>query len=420
MPEGERHDRDLNAILGLIIHEEDIDAQSRYTKQMQEMISQNSLNDERVFFGGNGYFQALFADIDSAQDSIDIEVYLYRQDSLGRECADRLIAAAKRGVAVRLLVDGAGTPLWGGSLTRKLERSGIETKVYNPYPWGVWQWSRSVVKKFWLQRLIYLVLNMNARNHRKLILIDGRITYVGSFNIDQRHLKETQGGENWRDTAIRVCGVDLRWLYLAFEQAWTHRPMKQKLHELFQQSETHRQKYEMRLNHTRALRRALYKSLLRKVGKCQERVWITNAYFVPDNFLLKKLKDAARKGVDVRILLPGKSDVPMMPWASAVFYNELLKAGVRIFEYRPSMLHAKTLILDDWVLVGSSNLNHRSLLHDLEADLTVSSPACRQAICDQFLDDLTSAQEITADTPHRHNLYQRCVGRLCLYLRFMI
>lgn len=387
---------------------------------MKDHQTTNSLDAERVFFEGEGYFSALFDDIDAAQSSIDIEVYLFRQDRLGRELSDKLIAATKRSVTVRVLVDGAGTPLWGGSFTRKLERAGIETKVYNPYPWGVWQWSRSAVRKDWLQRLVYLIININSRNHRKVILIDGRITYVGSFNIDQRHLKDAQGGDNWRDSALRVCGVDLRWLYLAFEQAWTHRRMKQRLHAFFQTDAANRTKYEMRLNHTRALRRALYKSLLRKVGKCRQRVWITNAYFVPDNFLLKKLKDAALKGADVRILLPEKSDVAMMPWASAVFYSELLKSGVRIFEYLPSMLHAKTLTLDDWCLVGSSNLNHRSLLHDLEADLTVSSEACREAIVNQFLIDLESSREITTSTPHRHSLYQRIVGRICLYLRFMI
>src|SRR5207249_2714190 len=104
-----------------------------------------------------------------------------------------------------------------------------------------------------------------------------------------------------------------------------------------------------------------YKNLLRRLSRCEKRVWITNAYFIPDAFLMKKLQDAAKRGIDVRILLPRKSDIAIMPLASSMFYNRLLRSGVRIFEYLPKILHSKILIIDDWMLIGSSNLNHRSL-----------------------------------------------------------
>ena len=177
----------------------------------------------------------------------------------------------------------------------------------------------------------------------------------------------------------------------------------------------------IRLNYTWHRRRILYKNLLRKISQCKNRIWIMNAYFVPDNFLLKKLKDAAISGLDVRILLPSKSDVVMMPWASSTFYYSLLKSGVRIFEYLPGMLHAKSLILDEWMLVGSSNLNHRSLLHDLEVDINITTPTAKATLVQQFLNDLKHSREISLNSWKKMRpRCQRTLGRLVLYLKYWI
>src|SRR3989344_6416821 len=148
------------------------------------------------------------------------------------------------------------------------------------------------------------------------------------------------------------------------------------------------------------------------IEKCQKRIWMTNAYFVPDNFLLKALVDAADTGVDVRIILPKKSDLRFMTWASATFHENLLKAGIRIFEYVPSILHAKTLIIDDWVLVGSSNMNYRSLLHDLEVDINVASLTAKKTLEQQFLTDQQACKEIFLKQWMQRPLRQRIMGRL--------
>ncbi|GAH09354.1 unnamed protein product, partial [marine sediment metagenome] len=155
--------------------------------------------------------------------------------------------------------------------------------------------------------------------------------------------------------------------------------------------------------------------------RCKQRIWITNAYFVPDNVLLKRLRDAANNGIDVRILLPKKSDVMVMPWASSTFYYRLLKSGVKIFEYLPSMLHAKSLIIDNWALIGSSNLNHRSLLHDLEADIMLKSTESIKQLESDFLNDLTQSREVELDSWHIiRPLRQRLVGRMVLYMKYWI
>ncbi|EKD92201.1 MAG: hypothetical protein ACD_29C00121G0001, partial [uncultured bacterium] len=167
--------------------------------------------------------------------------------------------------------------------------------------------------------------------------------------------------------------------------------------------------------------RIFYKNLLRRMRLCQQRIWITNAYFVPDNFLLKSLKEAAKNGVDVRILLPQKTNVAIVEWASSTFYYELLKAGIKIYEYLPSMLHAKSLILDDWMLIGSSNLNHRSLLHDLEADVTLFTEPAKKKVARLFLKDITQSRQLKlSNWKTARPIFQRWLGRLVLYIKYLI
>ena len=377
-----------------------------------------TLPSETIIIDGGVYFDSLIKDIQQAQNSVLLETYIFQRDTLGKRVIEALAGAARRGIQVRVMVDGAGTPWWSTQFARTLEKAGAMTKVFHPFPWQLWNWSRSRIRTSLLINWIYLLFKINSRNHRKICLIDGKIAYVGSMNISKCHLSLARGGDNWRDTSLRLAGSDLTDLYRAFDLAWDHLPMTERLREAFRQV---RRNPAIRSNHTRHRRRILYKNLLRKMSICRRHIWITNAYFVPDNFLLKRLQEAAHAGVDVRILLPRKSDVAIMPWASTAFYFNLLKAGVRIFEYLPGILHAKTLLLDDWALIGSSNLNHRSLLHDLEVDILLSDPLSIQTLEEQFLTDLDNSREISLARWHilrpRH---QRWLGRLLLYLKYWI
>lgn len=374
--------------------------------------------DETVYMNGSDYFHALINDIHQAKQQIDLETYIFNRDELGKRIVAALIAAAKRGVKIRVLVDGCGSPFWGNGLARQLERAGVETKVFHPFPWHFWNWSRSVVKLPFMLKFIYFFLKANSRNHRKVILIDQQIAYTGSINISKHHLSVADGGGGWRDTAVRIQQEQIDDFQQAFDSAWDHFTVSERIRHIF----AHIKKNPVvRLNYSRHRRRILYKHLLRRVRQCKARIWITNAYFVPDNFLLKHIKDAALRGVDVRILLPHKSDVFIMPWASSTFYQSLLKAGVKIYEYLPSILHAKTLILDDWMLVGSSNLNHRSLLHDLEADINITKPATKQKLIEQFQQDINASHEISLDNFFQQRpWHQRFIGRLFLYVKYWI
>ena len=374
--------------------------------------------EEQIFSDGSLYFNALINDIEFATQSIDLETFIFNRDALGKRIVNALIRAAKRGVTVRVLVDGAGTPFWSATFARPLEKAGVLTKVFHPVPWHLWNWSRSQIKISFLLKGIYLCFKVNSRNHRKVCVIDNKIAYVGSVNLTQCHLNVADGGQNWRDTSVRLLGVDLSELQKAFEIAWTHRSITEKLRDAFTQI---RKDPRVRLNYTRHRRRILYKNLMRRMRLCQQRIWITNAYFVPDNVLLRRLKEAAKNGIDVRILLPKKSDIMIMPWASSTFYENLLKAGVKIYEFLPAMLHAKTLILDNWVLIGSSNLNHRSLLHDLEADVTLFTEPAKKKVARLFLKDITQSRQLKlSNWKTARPIFQRWLGRLVLYIKYLI
>lgn len=379
--------------------------------------NQHTFYDEKVFFAGQDYFSMLLADIKAAKESIELETYIFDLDQLGKKVIEVLTEVARCGVAVRILVDGAGTPEWYGPLIQNLEAAGAETRVFHPFPWRLWQWSRSRVRIPSLLKAIYLFLKINVRNHRKVCIIDKKITYVGSFNISQNHLDTEHNGKGWRDTGVRLRNVNCKDILQAFESVWSHIPIQERIRHFFNHIRTNP---IIRLNNTWYRRRILYKNLLNRIRSCKSRIWITNAYFVPDNFLLRRLIEAARSGVDVRILLPRESDVSFIPWASKAFYERLLKSGVRIFEYVPSILHAKTLILDEWMTIGSSNLNYRSLLHDLEVDVNIRSSESKKELAQQFLADLDRSKEIHLIDWQKRAWYQRIVGRVLLYLKYLI
>ena len=362
---------------------------------------------ETIFSEGSRYFEALLQDIDQASLSIDLETYIFELDSVGRQVADHLAEASRRGVAVRLLVDGVGSSSWNDDLTLQLEQAGVIVRIFRPLPWHILRWQRSLTHLPWLAKIRHLLETMNRRNHRKICLIDRRLAWVGSFNISRHHLPRAQGGEGWRDTAVRLAGDSFDELQDAFDSAWVD--------DRFQIGRKIFSVSRFRLNHIRKHR--LRHDLLARISLCHSRIWIANAYFVPNSLFLRHLKRAARKGVNVMILLPGNSDVFFIPWASAVFYQNLLKSGVRIFEYMESVLHVKIMIVDDWFTVGSSNLDHRSLSYNLEVDVVLAEPGSKTMVQEQFLDDLTHSQEVfLRDCPHRP-WWKRAIGRLILYVK---
>jgi cardiolipin synthase len=367
---------------------------------------------ERVtlFHDGDSFFDALEAAIKSARRSVHLESYIFATDRLGERILGAIVEAANRGVDVRVVIDGVGSSAWSAQIRARAEHGRFQLKVFHDLPWARFlRWRKRAPKTGFFRGLFR---RLNNRNHRKLCVIDGMEAFVGSFNIIEYHSRRYVGDAVWRDTGVSVKGGEVSVLAASFSEVWRGRTLRVRSRANRIQSGA-----LIRLNARRQLRSENYLDLLVKILGARGRVWITNAYFVPDASLIRVLGIAAEAGVDVRIVVPAFSDVVFIPWVTSAFHLGLLRAGVRIFEYTGTVLHAKTMLIDDWGLVGSSNLNHRSLLHDLEADVVLGSEDATGALAEQFIADCAHSREVTLRNWKSRPLLERIVGRILLLAR---
>ena len=362
---------------------------------------------ETLLFDGDAYFDSLINEIENAKHNVELETYIYRDDEIGKRIAKTLIEAASRGIDVRLIVDGIGASGWFEKNGPVLESAGVRVRVYHPVLFHN-LWNRIKIdlgletppKSFERLRGSAFVSRLNRRDHRKMALIDHRVAFVGSVNITSDHSAKVRGARAWRDTCVRVEGGPLHEIHKAFNEVWDRchdvqaRPRwVERLTR--KKSRTEASKF-LRFNYTARLRKQTYRILIRRIAHAQNRVWITNPYFAPSLSLTRALARATQNGADVRILVPRHSDVFFMPWVATAYYAVVLKGGARIFEYLPRMLHAKTAIIDHWAIVGSSNFNRRSLVHDFEVDLVLHAGQVRSELAGAFEHDLKQSEEVTA------------------------
>jgi cardiolipin synthase len=338
----------------------------------------------RFFADGQAFYDRLLEAIDGAQESVDFEYYIFELDAVGERFVRSLGAAAARGVRVRVMIDGIGSMEDVEELTAQLDALRVQVRIYHPLPWffGSYRWAR------WPRgvslRFLRLLWNMNRRNHRKLCTIDGRVAWVGSFNISAAHLPVAAGGLGWRDYALELEGPRVQSLIEGFDDLWAGH--KSRL----------RRGFLAGYLSNRSLRARQLKNrfVARIVGNASRRVWLVSAYFLPTARLRRALLQACRNGTDVRLMLPERSDVWVFPGLSSHYYYELLRAGARIFLYQPGVLHAKALLVDDVIVLGSSNWNYRSTLHDLELDVVVRDANTLEQIERVIEEDAGSSREL--------------------------
>lgn len=370
----------------------------------------------RVFHDGDSFFTALEREIDAATLRVDLEFYIFASDKTGQRIFDALCRARSRGLDVRVIVDGIGSSGFSHTYGKRADAAGIQYRVFHEVPWA-WWWQQRYERKGKRPRWTKVFRRLNKRTHRKICLLDNRVALVGSFNVTDYHLASLTGGAAWRDSGVVLEGPDVDVLSATLDEIWMGR-----LRRLRRRFRRKRQMSSplVRLNVTSRQRREEYLDLLVRLVGSGKRVWITNAYFVPDGSLLRVLSVAAAAGVDVRILVPAFSDVVFIPWVTSAFHFGLLKAGVKIFEYRGSVLHAKTMLIDDWGLIGSSNLNHRSLLHDLEVDIVITDKDAIASMEDQFVKDLGRSAEVTLENWRQRPFFERFLGRLLVWFRYVL
>lgn len=352
---------------------------------------------------GDEYFDALVGAINGARRSIEMEVFIFQRDEVGERVASALEAAARRGVHVRLCVDGFGSWKFEGEFGKRISDAGVRYRIYHPLPWH----SQST-------GLAASLARFNLRNHRKCCIIDHRVAFVGSLNVSAHHSEKLNGKDAWRDLAVRLTGPPVLWLRASFEAVWL---LKQRaMHWRRVAEQAHRLGHGrsgrdlVEINMTRDSRRRTARRFVAAIRGARKRVWLVSPYFVPAPIVSQALASAARRGVDVRVVVSARSDMPFMPLVARSFFGYLLRAGVRIYENDRVLVHAKIGMIDDHLSVGSMNLNQRTLLHDLELNVVLKKPESLATVVARVEEEMRLAPEVKLEQWKMRSWLERLAG----------
>lgn len=377
----------------------------------QPLLSGNRVD---VLVDGAQTYAAMFEAIEQARDHINIESYIVEAEGPGEELAQRLLARRRQGVSVNLLFDSFGSFGTSASYFERLRRGGVTLCEYNP-----------------LRRMATLLGRaLHLRDHRKLMVVDGRIGFIGGVNISGVYTSGSAGLGNgrgaqagWRDTHVRVEGpavAELQRLFMRHWQRFAREPMQHgRYFPALQPMGEHR--VGVAATDAGAGRNPFYRALLAAIDAAQQRVLLTSAYFVPTRRLVRALTAAAQRGVEVRMVLPGISDFWAPLQAGRSHYGRLLRAGVHIHELHDRLLHAKTTVVDGvWATIGSSNLDWRSFLHNAEANVIVLDTGFGARVEQVFWADVERCSEIGIDRWRRRGWLQRAQERLARRFEFFL
>jgi cardiolipin synthase A/B len=366
---------------------------SRQPSPQKSGLAVSNANGITLYFEGDPLYQAMIESINGARNRVWLESYIFAEDEVGQRFASALSEAVDRGVDVRLHLDAAGSLFEAGrSFLAQLRRQGIPLRRFH-------RWS-------WRDPFRY-----NRRNHCKLLIIDASHIYVGGFNIHRESAAAYSEAHSWRDSHARIdSGHLVEQAEILFDLFWSRRwrdPTRQSAADLAKARLQLVSNRGPRQGHTL---RKLYRDALDDARHC---VRLTTPYFIPDPRTMLCLRRAARRGVDVQLLLPGVTDQPLLQIVARRQYWRLVKAGVRIYEYRHRVLHAKTLTADGkFAILGTANFDYRSLFHNYELNLLARDGAVTQALDDQFALDLDNAELINEENLPEPSLFERLVGRL--------
>jgi cardiolipin synthase len=383
----------------------------------QENLSWSSV---KIFQNGDSYFDDLVTDLRRARTSITIEVYIFAIDPLTTIILQELTEARKRGCKVHILVDGFGSYFWLTALEKEVKNRSLNLRIFQPFPRTL-AWFRQFFFPFLFQ-LLGLLKRLNHRDHRKIILIDQEIAYLGSLNMTQVHSPRKMGSKAWKDTGLRLTGGSLNDLNRSFWITWNRAPrvtLRRFLRRRRRDKNYNPKTSLVRLNSTTWSRYWLYRDLLRRIKAAETRIWIETAYFLPKRSLLRALKKVAKRGVNVEIIVPAVTDVPVVKWAAEGLIQTLSKAGVSIYEYKPNVLHSKFFIIDQWATIGSHNWNHRSFLHDLEVEAVLPHPADVEKLSTDWQLDRKHSKLLTVSELGPQNFVKSLLCRIAFRLRYL-
>lgn len=368
-------------------------------------------NKVALLIDGPQTMAAMMNAIEAATDHVNLETYIFDQDEIGLKFAELLKSKQREGVQVNVIYDSHGTLDTPAGFFESMREAGIRLTEFNPLNpldrLGSWR--------------------PNNRDHRKILIVDGKIAFTGGINITKDYSSSSRTSARpgshapgWRDTHIRIEGPAVAALQSLFMDTWANQrderlddrnyfpPLKEEGEEMLRILSTHPDGDY-----------SVYKAYALAMQQAKKTIHITVAYFVPDQQIVTSLVAAAQRGVDVRIIFPSVSDFGLVLHAGRSFYQELLEGGVRIYELQKSVLHAKTAVIDSlWSTVGSANLDMRSFLHNTEVNVVILGQRFGNVMEETFKADLKVSREITLEEwkqrPFTHRV-KEWLGRLFGY-----
>lgn len=347
----------------------------------QGMYSED--NDITIYIDGNAKFDALIEEIDKAESYIHIQYYIIKNDILFSKIVKHLIKKVKEGVEVRVLYDGMGGRFVKKSYWKELQKQGIQTAEFFPALLGRFQ------------------LRMNYRNHRKIVVIDGKTAFVGGFNIGKEYIGLDPKFGYWRDTHLKIEGSAASQLHIRFLLDWNYAAkedlfMNEKYVDVEFKEAPGNKGMQIVSSGPDSKYQNIRNNYLRLISKAKENIYIQSPYFIPDEAVMDALKVAAMSGIDVRLMIPCKPDHPFVYWATYSFVGDLLETGVKCYTYDNGFLHAKGMMVDGLVSsYGTANMDMRSFYLNFEVNAVIYSSEATKQLEEIFLKDLNNSTEIT-------------------------
>ena len=378
--------------------EKDLSDDSRQLISLVNKLTEPHLfqgNDVTIFTNGNDKFEALLKDIEQAQEYVHVQYFILENDSTGHRLIELLERKAREGIQVRVLYDYVGSFYFRPKVLKQMRSAGIE------------------VHPFMELTLTQFLFRLNWRNHRKIVVIDGNVGYIGGMNIADRYVSGTKKEHPWRDTHLRIAGEAVAALQYSFAIDWdftTRELLTNQVMHYSQPPASPDHLVQMVSSGPTGRWNNISFVFLKAVTLAKRSIYIQTPYFLPSDSLLKAMQSAALAGIDVKLMIPRRPDSIMLHYATGSYIKECLQAGIKVYFYEPSMMHAKVVIVDDeFVTTGSTNFDFRSFEHNFEFNALIYSKELNSKMKAIFEEDLAQCTAVRLGKWKQRPLLQKAL-----------
>ncbi len=353
-----------------------------------------------IFTDGKEKFARLIEDIKNAKNHIHLQYYILRHDELGQKIANLLVDKVKEGVEVRVLFDDLGSRMIKRKFIHRLLNAGVEIEAFFP------------------SRITKINLEINYRNHRKLAIIDGKIGYIGGFNIGDEYLGKNKKFGYWRDTHLRIVGNAVQHMQTRFILDWNHASKKHIPFEkkYFETEAAGDVGVQIVSSGPDSSWQQIKNGYIKMIMSAKDYIYIQTPYFIPDDSLLDALRIAALSGVKVKLMIPNKPDHPFVYWATLSYCGDLLLAGAEVYVYQNGFLHAKTIVVDGKIAsVGTANIDVRSFRLNFEVNAFIYDATISRKLLHAFEEDIEKSTQMTVKLYQKRSIgirFKESVSRL--------